>query len=283
MTGFLRTIRAPHGETLSLERLEAAVPAIFADTAHEDTSSRYVHIPTRDVLSTLMGEGFMPVEARVAKAKDSASAKHLVKFRHASDGAERRVGDTSLEVILRNSHDGTSSYEFFWGLFKLICKNGMVVSDGLTESIRVRHAGNREKVLDKVIEGAFTVINEGPKVLEAPRKWSTIPLELPEREAFANAALVARYGETEPGKVDAPFEARHLLETRRAADMSNDLWTVFNRVQENVTRGGPRATYRDDMNRRRTATIREVKSIDGDVKLNRALWRLADEMAKLKA
>lgn len=53
-------------------------------------------------------------------------------------------------------------------------------------------------------------------------------------------------------------------------------------VQENTVKGGQffRATNADG--RTRTGHTREVKGIDGNVGLNRALWTLAEEMRKLK-
>jgi hypothetical protein len=75
-----------------------------------------------------------------------------------------------------------------------------------------------------------------------------------------------------------------LLVPRRAADTQNDLHTVFNRVQENVIRGG--ISYTRQGLQRPLPTVhrstRSVRSVDGDVRLNRALWTLAEEMAKLK-
>jgi hypothetical protein len=70
---------------------------------------------------------------------------------------------------------------------------------------------------------------------------------------------------------------------RRGDDTGSDLWTTLNRVQENSIRGGLRGVTRDANGRRQVRRTREVTGIDQDVKLNRALWTLAEEMRKLKA
>ena len=49
-------------------------------------------------------------------------------------------------------------------------------------------------------------------------------------------------------------------------------------MQENLTQGGLRGRNRTG----RATTTRPVSSIDQSVKLNRALWVLADEMRKLR-
>ena len=73
-----------------------------------------------------------------------------------------------------------------------------------------------------------------------------------------------------------------MLAPRRRADVSNDLWMTYNVVQENAVRGGLRGFTRDGNGRPRRVQTREVKGIDQDVKLNRALWTLTQKMAELK-
>jgi hypothetical protein len=99
---------------------------------------------------------------------------------------------------------------------------------------------------------------------------------------MADAARVLRFGDSE-GNVETPIEARQLLAPRRREDRDETLWTTHNVIQENVIRGGLHAWTRDANNRPRRVTTREVRNIDGDVKLNRALWMLSERMAELKA
>jgi len=70
-----------------------------------------------------------------------------------------------------------------------------------------------------------------------------------------------------------------LLAPRRLEDSGNTLWKTFNRVQENLTKGGLK--YKTQ-NGRRNKT-RAITSINRDIQLNKALWTLAEEMKKLKA
>ena len=69
-------------------------------------------------------------------------------------------------------------------------------------------------------------------------------------------------------------EHAHLIDDRRP-----DLWSVFNRTQENLTKGG---LHGRSANGRRQQT-RPIQGIDSDVRLNRALWMLADGLRQLKA
>lgn len=276
-------LRARANDSLTLDEMRARLPAIFAPNAHESRSQRYVYVSTEDVLGALMQEGFKPVEARVSRSKIEdrrAYAKHLVRLRLDGEPAKRQVGDTALEVVLRNAHDGTAAYDFMAGLFRLICLNGMVVADGTIASVHVRHTGNREKQLDEVVQGAYQIIEHAPLALEAPRRWSQIDLKRDEQMVLAEGARTLRFGDAS-GHVETAVRTEQLLHARRPADEGSDLWRTFNRIQENTTKGGIGYTQRTGSVRRHMHT-REVKGIDGDLKLNKALWTLAAEMAKLK-
>lgn len=110
---------------------------------------------------------------------------------------------------------------------------------------------------------------------------SGLQLQPPEEIAFATAALALRFGERgieeTGGHRPAPVTAEQQIEARRPEDIGHSLWTTFQRVQENVIRGGQPGR---SVQGRRLQT-RPVGSIDRGVSLNRALWMLAEEMRKL--
>jgi Domain of unknown function (DUF932) len=114
------TLRAKPNESLTLDEMRASLPTIFAEHAHESRSDRYVYISTAEMLNELIKRDFVPVEARVSRTRiedKQGFTKHLVRMRPRGDlvnpSMARRVGDTSFEVVLRNAHDGTGSYQFF--------------------------------------------------------------------------------------------------------------------------------------------------------------------------
>ena len=94
-----------------------------------------------------------------------------------------------------------------------------------------------------------------------------------EQHALATAALELRY---DTATAPAPVTASQILEPRRYADNKNDLWTSFNRVQENLIRGGQTGRNKQG---KRTKT-RAITGMDQDVKLNRALWVLSNELRR---
>lgn len=261
---------------LTLDQIRRAAPSVFAEAAHESRSDRYSYVPTHRVLDGLLSEGFIVTKAEQARSRiidRRPFTKHLLTLRH-RDAVEARVGGTVPQILLINSHDGSSAYKMLAGLFRFVCANGLIVSDGNFDALSVPHVGD---IRGRVIEGSFEVVNQAIAAGNRVAEWRDLTLNRDEQHVLANAAIGLRY-EASEGKA-LPVTAAEILQPRRVEDESPDLWTTFNRVQENLVRGGQ--TYRNAATRRRMTT-REVKAIDGQTSLNRALWRLGDEMARLK-
>lgn len=268
---------------LTEDEMRKFAPSIFATEAHHSRSERFAPIPTWEVLKGLMKEGFMPVAARqnVVRIDDRRNyTKHLVRLRRLNDGRKYSVGDTVLEMLLKNGNDGTSVYDLFAGLFRVTCLNSMVAQTGSVDQVKVKHVG--KDIVGKVIDGTYRVLNSANRLLEAPVEWSQIKLNNEERQAFAAAAMVTRFGDKD-GVVHTPIQPVQMLIPRRTADTGHDLWSTFNVVQENAVRGGLSGMRQTDDGRWRRATTREITGIDQDIKLNKALWVLAEKMAELKA
>lgn len=275
-------------QPLTIDQIGQYAPSALATAAHESRSSRYTYIPTINVIEGMMRAGFQPFSASQSRSRVEGKnefTKHMIRFRHQDVTAALAVGDVIPEVILVNSHDGTSAYKLIAGMFRLVCSNGLMVADQTTGSISVMHKGD---IIAEVIEASNEIVNNSQKALSAAGEWSHLQLTSGEQSAFAEAAHSLRFADAE-GKVSTPITAAQLLQPRRPDDQGGDLWKTFNRVQENVIKGDLHARTRshyDENNRfvpgRRVST-RRVTGIDQDVKLNRALWALAERMAELKA
>ena len=266
---------------LTDDQIRQLAPSAFAASKHESRSERYTYIPTSAVIDGLRSNGFEPTFAKQGKSRIEGKAeytKHLLRFRYQGQAAElRRVGEVFPEVVLVNSHDGTSAYQLMAGMFRLVCLNGMVVADRELSTIKVPHKGD---VVGQVIEGSYTVLEESKRALDQADAWAGVSLSRDEQVIMAESAHVLRFGDEGPAN---PIKPEQLLAVRRQADASPDLWTTANVIQENAIRGGLTAWGRDANNHRRRVTTREVRGIDQDVRLNRALWMLGERMAQIKA
>lgn len=269
-TKFGSFTKMDRGIPLTNEQLYRVAPSIFAGEKHESRSDKYTYIPTIQVIDALRSEGFLPFSVCQSRSQiegKSEFTKHMIRLRQ----HDQISANEANEIILINSHDGTSSYQILAGMFRFVCQNGMVTGDTV-EDIRVQHRGN---IVDNVIDAAYTIVNQFQIANDSMGAMKEIQLSKPEEEVFARASLALKYGDEEK----QPVTTRQILLPRRFDDGNSSLWTKFNVVQENLMRGGQRG--RSSSGKR--VTTRPVQSIDNNVKLNKALWILADGMTKLKA
>ena len=73
-----------------------------------------------------------------------------------------------------------------------------------------------------------------------------------------------------------------LLSVNRFADYEEDAWTVFNRIQENVIRGG--AMIKSFSERNTDGAYRKsraVNSVAENVRVNRELWDIAENICEI--
>lgn len=156
------------------------VPSVFSEGKHDSRSDRYTYIPTISILDRLRNEGFEPFFACQARVRDQdrkGHAKHMLRLRRSGQISGQEVP----EIILLNSHDGSSSYQMIPGVFRFVCHNGMVCGDTFGE-IRVPHKG---EIVDRVIEGAYEVLDRFDAVSESRDEMKSIILNRDEQRIFA--------------------------------------------------------------------------------------------------
>ena len=230
-------------------QLRALVPAAFAAEAHASRSQRYAYIPTATIIEQMIESGFHPTYAAQSGSKEenaNGHAKHMIRFRR---GQPTALNESVPEVVLINSHDGSSS-----------------------------HGGN---AADQVIEGSFEVINQAATALPRIEQMQQTLLTQDERLMLAISAHQLRFGDSDVGLA---VPAERLLETKRASDQGRDLWTTLNVVQENVIRGRQTGWTLDDRGyRQKRVSTRAVNGIGQSVNLNREIWNLAEKLLELKA
>lgn len=255
---------------LSDDQIRKAAPSVFAETPWTAMTQKYLFIPTAEIVSAMRKEGFEVVQALQGNSRIEGKAdftKHMLRF--ALPQAEQ-VNGSVPELVLINSHDGTTSYRLMMGVFRMICKNGLLMASNVIEDLKFRHS---KSLQDEIIEGTGTLVREIPRVNDQIERLSNIQLRPHESAAFAAAAHQLRWDGP------APVEPAKLLNVRRYEDSASDLYTTLNVVQENLMKGG--LSGKTATNKR--TTTRAVQGVTENVRLNQALSVLADELAKHKA
>lgn len=261
--------------------LLSKAPSIFAEKAYEGMTERYAFIPTIAVINAMRDNGFMPVMATQSKCRiegKGAYTKHMLRFRH-NDFLGQNVSDEVPEIVLINSHDGTSAYRLFAGIFRMVCSNGMIICSQEMGDVSVRHSGKNDTI-QKVIDASYEIINETPKNFAKISEFKTVELTPTEQIILAESALELKGANTvetiKPGIA---------LQAQRSEDFTNndgsrDLWKTFNVIQENFIKGGMSGKTIDT---NRKVKTRSIKAVSENLRINRGLWQLTEEMARLKA
>ena len=264
-------------QVMTIDQLKKQVPFAFLDAPTRSVSSKYVHVPTSRVIDDLMSMGWQPVQAaqrRGRAGKTSIFSKHMIKFQNPKLIIKGKEGDDVFpQIILTNSHDGTQSFKFMMGLYRLVCSNGLVIADEEFASFKIRHMGYSFADLQELITNA---VEELPKKVEVINTMKNIELTEKQQKDLAFKAFLLRQGialESEQAKevkiADEVLE--NILEVQRGEDAGNDLWVTFNRVQEAITQGG----FQGALQGAKIRKVRKIKSFEKDLKLNQQLFDLA--------
>ncbi len=265
---------------LSVDDLRRVAPSVFADQARPGVSSRYTFVSTAQVVDLLRGEGWEPVRAnqqRVRLPERQGFQMHELRFarRDDLDKSLFEVGDVRPELVLQNAHDGTRAYRIDAGLYRLVCRNGLVVADAHFAHVAIRHF---DGTAEKFAVAAQSVAENTPRVLETIARWQSVQLTPLTRHNFAQRAAALRWDAEQP--VTRLLGPDELLKPLRYGDDKPDLWTTFNVVQEHLLRGGDRYLgYTANMGIRRNTT-RPVGSLTAGQRINKALWQIAEEFSQ---
>jgi hypothetical protein len=256
---------------LSDETLREQAPSIFATGPMAGVSSRYTFVPTARIVDGLRAHDWVPVnveEQRIRKEARRGFQKHMLRFRRTEQ--METLDEWNVELVLLNSHDKGCAYQLHAGIFRRVCSNGLVLSEGSFEAIRFRHAG---LVTEEVVQASFGLLDYVPRVGELVNRFRSRQLEARESLDFARHALLLRYDSAEA----APVDPDTLLKARRPEDEGANLWATLNRCQENLERGGGSDYHHD--RRGKLRSVRALRGIDSRVSLNKGLWGLAERLA----
>ena len=258
-------------DELSRERLMTEAPSAYADRAFHGTSDRYAFFPTDSVIEALRETGWAPVIAQEQRARQEERfgfQKHLIRFHRREELGRASLHDSRLELVLMNSHDGGCAFRIYAGVFRLVCSNGLVVSDASYGAVSVRHT---RKTVDEVIAASQGLAGHSDRIGHHVDAFRQRFLTEAERGDFAARALTLRYDSLEA----APVRPSFLLEAKRSEDRGNSLWQAFNTIQENMMRGSRPDRLKALAESRRAARVRGLTGLDAQVNLNRDLWELA--------
>ncbi len=180
------------------------------------------------------------------------------------------------DTLSGTTHPDDNDDHPWWGLPCTVtpCFGARLVQEGnrlhyLADRAGIRGRFSRGNVVDRVIEGAYEVVGVFDRIEEKHDAMQSLVLSPPARQALAQAALTYRYGDEHQ-----PVTTADILTPRRREDYGQDLWSAYQTIQENMLKGG--ISGRSAKGKR--IHTRAIHNIDTDIKLNRALWVMAETL-----
>lgn len=246
------------------------IPAVFGAPAEDSVSKKYEAIPTASLVGLMDDLGWKPVagsQIKSRKRSNPLTVKHALVFQ--DQNAKANENGVTGQIVLVNSHDAKSSYRLYYGLYRFVCANGLMVGDELAQA-KIRHMG-KDAVYANIAESTAKFVKHSADVNSQIDRWMNIKLSCAKQLQFAKDAALLRFG----GEKAEWFRPEAFLAARNSEDQANSsLWSTFNRVQENLVKGG--ASGRSPKRRIR---LRGISGVDSCINFNRDLWNLAGEYA----
>jgi len=214
--------------------------------------TREFYIPTLDVITKLQHEGWQLKGVDEQRGKNRKISSNYVQMQHPDFAVKNSKGkdEAYTSITISNSCNGNKPLQMSLGMFRQVCTNGLVMFDQHAEAENIKHIEINYRNLDRFIT---SVTNKTGKLLTEVSEMKHKGLSIEDMRKLAREAASLRYNDLEDINID------DLLTVNRVEDESNDLWTVFNRIQENLTH--------------------DVSNMSEDIRLNKQLFSLANQYA----
>ena len=277
--------RNANNTALSTERIQQLAPAVFSNTKAERLTNRYASLNTSELLPIMADYGYFPMQAAQKKNRkgETQHSSHMLSFAKTYH-TEEVIGALRPEIILYNSHDGSSSVRLFAGCFRFICSNGIVAGDGFQS--RIYHNARAITGFEDMLRNTVDAL---PTLMERIEKLRQTKLLYSQAQAMARAGVQTRWGmfNTEAlvkqpnGVYATEATVRDALKVQRNEDDYMDAFTVFNRIQEAVVRGNAFVKSLTEKNNEGIMRkARPVNSVSEGIRINSELWDIADAVCE---
>ena len=280
------------------EMVSRLAPAALSNVASPNVTSRYGFINTGTAVDILADHGFHAVHASQQHSRNpanSAYAAHLIRFENEAlnkmfEGLDN--GNTNPQLIILNSHNKRTSLGLGQGMFRYACSNNLVFASAGVFS-RLRHNAATVTAYEDIVRDKVKSL---PNVMDTIQRMVELTdLSTSDQEQFARDACSLRgwkplrvlnsranFGPTKNASYYDHRTIEQMLTVRRTSDAPNNLWNVFNRVQETFCNGtgcapinivSTSTKYPEGRGRK----ARAITAVTGNTKINADLFELANE------
>lgn len=225
---------------MSKEEMKTKAPYIFADKpTNGGVSERYTLASTETVIDDMakLGWGVTDCKQQRANKRSNIRSFHMVSLQNPNVYIEENGEIVAYpRIILTNSHDGFHSFKFMIGIFRLVCSNGCIISTQEFANVAIRHINYDFEELRRVVAKAVEATKKNVEVMNAMQE-TTLTAE--QKADFATKAIAIRKGIKEDEKMPqlSAEDVEDILSPVRDEDKGDDLWSVYNVLQEKMMKG----------------------------------------------
>ena len=188
------------------------------------------YIPTIDVVQKLQKEGWMINGVDEQRNKKSRKiTNNYVQMTHPDFAVKNKQGkdEAYSSITISNSCSGNQPLSMGLGAYRMVCSNGAIRFDEHAETEKIKHTEINYRDLDRFVH---SMNDKAQNIIAEINAWKQQNMTVEQMRNLAYNAAKLRFNET-----DENFDPNALLRVNRVEDEDNDVWTVFNRIQENLT------------------------------------------------
>ncbi|MFA5152719.1 MAG: DUF932 domain-containing protein [Clostridia bacterium] len=265
--------------TKTIEEVKMVVPAAFSKVPAPERSEHYSFVSTEELLASFEKLNWLPFASK--QNGGGQFARHMVRLNNEALGFLPLKNDNvKPQIVLDNSHNGGSCAQIHMGLFRLVCSNGLVIAmPGMYTNVKFRHMGVNFEELKQLMEKITTQYTEvGTRIGE----MQNIKMDQEKAENFVIKAMAYREpayfinkedGSIMTEKVLKSIKPVEILKPIRSEDVPENLWNVFNIVQERMVKG---EFERKSLNTGRVSRPRQLTGATRNLQFNKLLWSVAE-------
>ena len=256
---------------------QETTPSVFSDHKSPIRGDGYSLVHTPDLIKAFEESGLTAVWAkqRISRTEEKRQyARHVIRFRRTK--AWMMLGELYPEVVIINAHDGSSSVNLMAGMFRTVCENGLIVATANYGHETIRHS--RKTAAVDAVEAAHRMIECAEESELLVRQMQQMILSRRQQSELAQIGHQLRFGPKKTELTEA-ISPDLFLKAIRPEDEGYTLWATFNRIQENMIRGGGiQVNLVNSARRRKLVKLREISGISQSMDMNKGLWCAAVEM-----
>lgn len=244
-----------------INKLSAFIPSLDKDwRASQRINSKSTMVESLDAVRELQRQGWNIAGAYEQRNKQNRKVgSHFIRMEHPDFKVTNSKGKTDAVATMNifNSTTGAKPMELDLGAYRQVCSNGMIAHTSYSNA-KVPHTEKGQYSLQEILCD-LGIRTQG--VMEEFNKLKERDLSPQEAMHLATQAAEIRFGKGHR------IDVSQLLNVVREEDKGEDVWTVFNRIQENLTQPHRITDHLGNI-------MNGITNVEEDTRINKELFEL---------